>query len=726
MIKITNLNKYFNKNSSNEYHALKDINLEFPSSGLVTIFGKSGSGKTTLLNVIGLLDKFDSGEIIYSDISFKRYSSNKSDTLRNEKIGYIFQNYNLVATKNVFDNVAMPLDLLGEKDKGEIKRKVEYALKAVGLEKFKRRYVTNLSGGQMQRVAIARAIVKNPEVIIADEPTGNLDSNNTFDVMNIIKKISKEKLVILVSHEKNLVDFYSDRIIEISDGRIISDRENEGTSLKHSDERNIYLKDYKTTNSKVNNFDLSIYDDEVNTTPVKVDIVIRDGEIYLKSSSNKIHLVDPGSEMKFLDASRKEFEENLKKNESDFSLDMLDASYENNKKKYISLFKSFRESLLSKSKFLKKSVFTIIALIIASIIFTFNLASLTSTLSATNKDYLVTSLNTVSVTLSTSEQESSNKGGDDIYARLKNDPNFISLKSDNQVSNYYLITATAFYQARTSYVQGKYYPVDGEKYPYELVYGRKVENNNEVVISKWIAEEILSSSSFYSNGYYDVEDILGLDIMIEYQTPFKIVGVCAEESYIIILNHDGYNLYFKEYLEYATTYYIDTTNKEKTIELLSEYSRVRDEYVNGKKTYYENLMKNNLGRIIFLSIIALALALYIILMVRSSMFKKIKEIGILRTVGAKKSDVLNIFLGDIISITTKTSLIVYLAISLTIVILKSRLGLDSYDVSILTVTPLSFIIGIILMYGLNILATIIPVGALLSRTPIEIVKKYDI
>jgi len=180
-------------------------------------FGESGSGKTTLLNVIGGLDKVNNGNIYINGKKINKRLAYTVDKVRNLNVGYIFQDYKLIDNISVFENVAMALKMIGIKDKAEIKQKVECVLSIVKMDRYKNRPAAMLSGGERQRVAIARAIVKNPNIIIADEPTGNLDSKNSLEIMNIIKAISKEKLVILVTHETNLAKFYASRIIEIKD-----------------------------------------------------------------------------------------------------------------------------------------------------------------------------------------------------------------------------------------------------------------------------------------------------------------------------------------------------------------------------------------------------------------------------------------------------------------------------------------------------------------------------
>lgn len=210
MIKLTHVNKYYNRKKSNEIHVINDTSLELESRGLVTFLGSSGCGKTTLLNAIGGLDKVDSGDIFIDGDRITRRFSGKKDELRNAYVGYIFQNYNLIEDASVFTNVALVLKMMGVKDKAEIEERVMYILKRVGMDRYRNRPARMLSGGERQRVGIARAIVKNPKIIIADEPTGNLDSRNTIEIMNIIKAISRDRLVILVTHEREFGESIQD------------------------------------------------------------------------------------------------------------------------------------------------------------------------------------------------------------------------------------------------------------------------------------------------------------------------------------------------------------------------------------------------------------------------------------------------------------------------------------------------------------------------------------
>ena len=252
MISIKNLNKFFNRGKQNEIHVINDVSLDLPESGMTAIFGKSGCGKTTLLNVIGGLDSFADGSLTIEGQSIGK----NTDEIRNKYIGYIFQNYNLNNSDTCFDNVASALRLCGMRDEDEIGRRVEIALKNVGMEKYGRRTPDTLSGGQQQRIAIARAIVKNPPIILADEPTGNLDEANTIMIMDLLREISRDHLVLLVTHEENLVDAYCNRIIELSDGRIISVREGAASGYSARSKQDIYLGELAKTEIRTDEISL--------------------------------------------------------------------------------------------------------------------------------------------------------------------------------------------------------------------------------------------------------------------------------------------------------------------------------------------------------------------------------------------------------------------------------------------------------------------------------------
>lgn len=307
MISIKSLNKFYNKNRSNEIHVINDVSLELPDKGMVALFGKSGCGKTTMLNAIGGLDRTDSGSIL---IDGENIAQN-TDIIRNKYIGYIFQNYNLNVLENNFDNVADALRICGVKDKDEIERRTIAALENVGMDKYKYRYPNTLSGGQQQRIAIARAIVKGPRIILADEPTGNLDEANTIMIMNMLKSISKNHLVLIVTHEANLVDYYCDKVIELSDGKVINIRDNEnalGYSAKSKND--IYLGELEKNSVENDDVQLEFYGD-APSQPIKLKLVNTGGKFYIRIDTPKVQILDNTSEVKLREGTYAELQHKL-------------------------------------------------------------------------------------------------------------------------------------------------------------------------------------------------------------------------------------------------------------------------------------------------------------------------------------------------------------------------------------------------------------------------------
>ena len=222
MLETRDLFKKYKPKKGKEVVAVDRISLKFPEKGMVFLLGKSGSGKSTMLNLLGGLDSYDDGEIIIKGISSKDFDQQRFDSYRNTYVGFIFQEYNVLEDFNVGANIALALELQGKKAGDE---EINRILKEVDLDGFGERNPNELSGGQKQRVAIARALVKNPEIIMADEPTGALDSVTGRQVLDTLKKLSSDKLVVVVSHDREYAEQYADRIIELADGKVIRDVE---------------------------------------------------------------------------------------------------------------------------------------------------------------------------------------------------------------------------------------------------------------------------------------------------------------------------------------------------------------------------------------------------------------------------------------------------------------------------------------------------------------------
>ena len=223
MIELMNVNKVY-RQGNQQYHVLKDISLKVTTGEFLAIVGPSGSGKSTLINIIGFLDNHFDGHYQFNKQEIGRLNQRQFASLRNQKVGFVFQNFKLITNLNVGENIALPL-LYAGKRRDEINERIEAALDKVGLTGFSSKMPKNMSGGQQQRVAIARAIVANPDFLIADEPTGALDSHNSADIMQLFTDLNRElgTTIIMVTHDDHLAQM-CDRIVKITDGKISSDK----------------------------------------------------------------------------------------------------------------------------------------------------------------------------------------------------------------------------------------------------------------------------------------------------------------------------------------------------------------------------------------------------------------------------------------------------------------------------------------------------------------------
>ena len=221
MLNLVNIRKEY-KMGDNKVHALRGVDCSFRDNEFVAILGHSGCGKTTLLNIIGGLDRYTEGDLLINGVTTKKYKDRDWDTYRNHSVGFVFQTYNLIPHQNVLSNVELALTLSGVK-KSERRKRAKEALKKVGLGDQLKKKPNQMSGGQMQRVAIARALVNNPDILLADEPTGALDTETSIQIMEILKEVAKDRLVIMVTHNPELAEEYATRIVNLKDGKIVGD-----------------------------------------------------------------------------------------------------------------------------------------------------------------------------------------------------------------------------------------------------------------------------------------------------------------------------------------------------------------------------------------------------------------------------------------------------------------------------------------------------------------------
>ena len=543
MIKLVKVNKYFNRFKKNENHVINNTSFELGNSGLVSLLGESGSGKTTLLNAIGGLDNINSGSIYIDGKKLSRFSYFK-DKIRTLKIGYIFQNYNLIDNMSVFDNIALSLRMIGIKDKEEIKKRVNYVLEKIDMYRYRKRPASALSGGQRQRVGIARAIVKNPDVIIADEPTGNLDSKNTIEVMNIIKTISQEKLVILVTHEKPLAMFYSDKIIELVDGKVeaIYDN-NHDDELDYRIDNKIYLKDIKKC-EKISGdmFNGKIYNESLDN--INFTIVVKNGNIYIESDK-KVEVVDSNSNIEIVNEHYKKItKDDYIKNKFDLSI------LSNDKKlKYSSIYNPI--SMIAKGisivldyKFIKKMLLG--GFVISAMFILFSISNIAGVMHIDDSDFLKVNKKYYSLNIPKGNIEKINN-----VKNLLGDGSIIP-----SISGNYQIEANTIYQFQNRGVDVSapvaFTDVIDKS---DLIYGM-MPGDNEVLVDRRVIENNIDKfNSPKSIGILSYKDLVG-KYLVNGKLKLRVSGIvnCGVKSFYINKKDFSYLINSEEYANFTSNY----------------------------------------------------------------------------------------------------------------------------------------------------------------------------
>ena len=810
MIKLRGVNKYFNKGKKNEIHVINDTTLNLGTKGLVALLGPSGFGKTTMLNAIGGLDKVNGGDIFVDGVKITGRSTSKVDEIRNLNIGYIFQDYKLVDNMTVYENVAMVLRMIGIRDEEEIRKRIEYILQTLGIYRYRNRMADMLSGGERQRVGIARAIAKNPKIIIADEPTGNLDSANTIEIMNIIKAISRDRLVVLVTHEVELARFYASRIIELKDGKVEADYENKtDDNLDYRLDNKFYLRDFEKQES-LRDGDVSVNfyggaDDDLN-----IDIVIKNGNIYIKSKEDRrIEVIDSNSAIEFVDDHYKEIDKSLYE-EYDFDFDkVVDSEI---KEKYSSII-GFLPSLARGFKkivnypLIKKLLF--VGFLLAGVFITYSLSSIYASLDvkdedfiSSNKDYL-----TVEIPKISTEKYLEYENMDSVAYMF---PKSANINMKFKMDFYY----------QTSYAQSVMTGSLTDKNTIgesDLISGRLPENPQEIAVDKLTLTRLLNQPTLKQVGISDIQQMLGKKLSMDSMKDFEIVGITDKNQPLIYADPSMFIPMIYNSADQET--YDDTADGDKTAKIIYDYQTYDAEYtvkkgrlpendyetivplsmseqmplnkeidvkVNDRKLkvvgYYEspenvqsylvnqNTIKylmiaeaggfsvapadrdsamealrsqninvkgsydaereaylsdrsDNTKSTIILGIIMLAISLIeILLMTRSSFLSRIKEIGIYRAIGVKKTDIYKMFLGEIVAITTVSSVV---GIGIMSYILY-KLCRISYLASMFALNPAVILGAVAIVYVFNSLVGLIPVFSTMRKTPAAILARHDV
>lgn len=525
MIEVSKAKKYYNRHKRNQVTAIDNTTLQFPDKGLVAILGSSGCGKTTLLNMIGGLDKPDSGKVFVNGKRMNSIFSGHTDNIRNRHIGYIFQNYHLLDDMTVFNNVALVLRMQGIRKKAAVKESVDYVLEKVGLYRYRNRPATALSGGERQRVGIARAIVKNPDIIIADEPTGNLDSGNSLEVMNIIKTISKDKLVILVTHERDLAKFYADRIIEIVDGRVVSDEVNEhDNDLDYRVESKLYLKDFEHSEGlNGEGLNVSYYSD--GSSDVNVTLVLRNGNLYIQCDGKKIEAVDDDSVMELVDDHYRALtKEEAEKNELDYSI--LDHG---GKRRYHSIYNLFNmvwQGMKKVFAYPKIKKILLLGFVAAAMFIMYSVSSVLGITKVTDDEFLKV-----------------NKD----YLLLKNGGNTVStyMMARDLDGVGYVMPGDSMISMNLPYNDLYYQTSDAADYlngslsavsvidEATIIAGRAPNDTMEIVVDRRLIDNALEDGQANMVGLFTYDDFIGKEVTCGEKYRFTISGICDTMAPVI-------------------------------------------------------------------------------------------------------------------------------------------------------------------------------------------------
>lgn len=811
MVQLQNVNKFFFKKKKNEIHVINDTSLQLNGTGLVAFLGPNGCGKTTLLNVIGGLDKVSSGKVFINGERITGRTSSAVDKIRNKNIGYIFQNYNLVDNMTVFDNVAIALKMIGVKDKDEIEQKVNYVLEKVGMYRYRNRYADMLSGGERQRVAIARAIVKDPAIVIADEPTGNLDSKNTLEVMNIIKAISEDKLVILVTHEEDLAQFYASRIIRLRDGKVVSDMKNDHEdSLDYRLDNNIYLKDIKDHKRlKTDTYNIDFYND--SDSKVNLDIVIKNGNIYIRTNNDndRIEIVDNNSSIELLDEKYKHItKEDVQEHE--FDPEKLQIKTPRKYKSILNPFTMIKKGFKTVSEYNTLKKILLAGFFVSAVFITYSICNIFGVMNVTDDEFVVADKSYLTVL--------SKKVDVETYKKYEAREEFRYILPGNSMISLEMPFDEYFQTSLYSAVIEGSLSDAAKLTAQDTIYGRLPENPYEIVVDKMVLEDVIEEQMTKAAGYGSCDKFIDGRIEVANMQDFTIVGVSdlkspciyADQSvfinlmantsgaskegddatnaqssikvidytlmtndvtlksggawpvndYEVIVNekneedmkigktvsdtvngtnlkvvgyysdkHDSdYMLVNNNTVKYAlikskSDITICPENKVGTLhQLKTEGVNVKDTYEESAETYRRQMWSSMLSTLVMAGVILIISFIEIFLIIRASFLSRVKEIGVYRAIGVKKSDVYKMFTGEILAITTLVSLPGFI---LTAYILY-KLSQMVYFAEMFLVTVPILLICIAVIYGLNLIFGLLPVFRIIRKTPAAILARPDV
>lgn len=535
MIRVENLEKYYDRHKKNEKHVLQKINLELPSHGLVAVVGESGCGKTTLLRCISGLDCFDDGRMVYEGKHVIMPRKNSMEEYRNRNIAFIFRNEYMREEMTVQENVRMalaPYELSGEEEQ----ERIRLSLEAVGMEKYKNRRLEYLSGGQMQRVAVARAFVTCPRIIFADEPTGNLDEENTIRIMQLLRAFSKKALVVLVSHEQGMVRGFADRIIHLEEGRIVSDMENNAAEqIRRMEWKDIYLGEYYRTQQKLEHLQVQFYEqkeavreeavreetEQENTAQENtIQIIHRNHKFFVKGTGEEEIILLKDSDCNVVDGPRPEYMDTLDGHE--LGLESISQAFRQHYR-LPELLKVSNRLSERHGRWLFMWLTLLLFTVITFLIFTDYRSrdSLNKLALQTTDSHLVTFDFSQGFTRSGIEifydQYMIAEGYSDIAPALNDTMNL-------QYDGYLQLSGHLCKVQDFSMISVK------EISTADIQYGRMPKNRNEIVVDRWLLKRARQDNNILRELFQDDKQFLGQKVSFVTGNPVTIVGIGSRDE----------------------------------------------------------------------------------------------------------------------------------------------------------------------------------------------------
>ena len=544
MIEIRNLKKTYDKRTRNAHQVLHGMSFTLPDTGFICILGQSGCGKTSLLNAIGGLDAFDSGHIITENTHITRSGSRKMEKERNAHFGYIFQNYYLLSEHSVAYNIYLGMHSMPLSKKEKMQR-VRVALEKVDMFRYRKRPVGQLSGGQQQRVAIARAIAKNPKVIFADEPTGNLDEANTMNICSILKELSKESLVVMVTHEERIAKFFADRIITIEDGRITNDTTDWQRGVMDAGEKGaIYAGEYQESHTESEGISLRLLS-QTEAAAVQLTVITEKDRIIIKTSDPRVVLCsEVNASPRLIEGDRPLITvDNFSNAEAGDSLFCPAAEKTGKRRQGLGISFLLREakSLVSSRRLGK--IGTVVFLVLLSVMLSVSVADLMTVANINPEDFIHTDSHVLEFAF--------HRGPDmprtewDIGKYIKTymeylessglDFDYVSSSGRYFIYKDYTVPQLGELELKMQAVN--YAHIDRLD-PSTVIHGRMPERSDEIVIDRWLIDKYLEEEGILQNIIPSREYFIGKKLANSNKSSFSptIVGICDSGEPVMYLS----------------------------------------------------------------------------------------------------------------------------------------------------------------------------------------------